>query len=187
MTINTPRFLLFFSSLFFITACADRNMADLEDYVNEIKQTHAQPQGKVPDFPFLEPEDYLGFEHSDPFKSFETEQKLKKPQEIAEENADPRCIPPDLHRNREELEKYPLDALAMVGVLQKKANLWALVEAPDKIIHRVAVNNYIGQNFGRVIQVDGAGGKILIMEMHDDGSGCYREQEAVLAMPQENL
>ena len=47
------------------------------------------------------------------------------------------------------------------------------------------MNNYIGQNFGRIINIDTKIYKVAIMEMHNDGSGCYLEEEATLIMPQE--
>jgi type IV pilus assembly protein PilP len=168
-----------------LSACTDHNMTDLEDFVADVKKKKTHHVGKIPEFPFVESQDYVGFDSNDPFKDFELDKDLKRVKIEEQKTEDPRCIPPDIHRRSEDLEKYPLDTLSMVGVLRKKDNLWALIQDPTNIIHPVEVNNYIGQNFGRIINIDTKTYKVAIMEMHNDGSGCYLEEEATLIMPQE--
>src|SRR3546814_5705364 len=65
------------------------------------------------------------------------------------EQANPNGPRPDLRRNREALEEYPLDALRMVGTITTPAGTFALVKAPDGVVHRVAVHAHMGQNYGR--------------------------------------
>ena len=65
----TWRILFLLTLLLGVSACAERNMADLEDFVAEVKQKKTHPVGKIPEFPFVESQDYVGFDSNDPFKN----------------------------------------------------------------------------------------------------------------------
>jgi transposase len=41
----------------------------------------------------------------------------------------------------------------MVGTLQQRKDIYALVKAPDNNLFRVKPGNYLGQNFGRIIGI----------------------------------
>ena len=89
------------------------------------------------------------------------------------------ALRPDLNRNKEALEEFPLDALKMVGVIDYNRVLYAMVKAPDGVIHRVAAGNHMGQNFGRITKVSEK--EVDLTEVVADGFGGYKEQPAVLA------
>ena len=42
----------------------------------------------------------------------------------------------------------------MVGTLQNSADLWGVVLDQEGTVHRVKVGNYMGKNFGRIINTD---------------------------------
>jgi type IV pilus assembly protein PilP len=87
---------------------------------------------------------------------------------------------PDIKRNRETLEKFSLDTLKMVGTLSMNGRRYGLVRAPDGIVHRVQSGNYIGQNDGRINQVDES--RVSVTEIVPDGLGGYMERAAQLSL-----
>ena len=62
-------------------------------------------------------------------------------------------ISPDTNRRQEPLEKFSLDELLLVGSIQRNGEFWAIVRAPDGTVHRITNGNYLGMNFGRVVNV----------------------------------
>jgi type IV pilus assembly protein PilP len=96
--------------------------------------------------------------------------------------ARPGGIVPDLLRRKEELERYALDALKMVGTLVQGDTNWALVVAPGGVLHRVRVGNYVGQNNGQITRIDE--GQIQLTEIVNDGGGEWRERQAAVALKQ---
>jgi type IV pilus assembly protein PilP len=152
-------------------------MGDLETYVDEVK---ARPPGRVPPIPEFTP--YLTFEYSahdlrDPFKLV----RAPSVEEIAGGGAN--GLKPDQDRPKELLEDFPLDTLRMKGTLAQGSNFWGLVQAPDGTIHRIREGNYMGQNYGKVIEV--SPGQIDLTEIIPDGLGGWMERSASLALGEE--
>jgi type IV pilus assembly protein PilP len=87
---------------------------------------------------------------------------------------------PDLDRPKEALEDFPLEALKMVGYLQQKNVGYAVVRAPDTKIYRVRVGNYLGLNFGKVLEVQAT--EVKIREMVQDSSGDWTERMSTLQL-----
>lgn len=92
------------------------------------------------------------------------------------------CLSPDTNRRKQPLEKYALSDLTMRGTLGDASMLWALLEASDLSLHRVAVGNHLGLYNGRITQVSAK--TVKIMELAPDGAGCWVEREATLKIIQ---
>jgi type IV pilus assembly protein PilP len=105
--------------------------------------------------------------------------KGEEPQEI-ESLVEMEGPGPDLDREKESLEAYPLDTLRMVGTLAKGDVLWGLVKANDGVIHRVQPGNYLGQNFGKITGIHDQ--QINLGEWVATTAGKWREREASLAL-----
>lgn len=86
---------------------------------------------------------------------------------------------PDMNRPREPLEAYPLESLAMVGVLRQDARTHGLVRV-DQALHQVRVGNYMGQNHGVVTAIDDA--EITIRELVEDINGDWVERTSRLLL-----
>src|SRR3546814_16817910 len=81
------------------------------------------------------------------------------------EQANPNGPRPDLRRNREALEEYPLDALRLVGTIKTPAGTFALVKEPDGVVPRGAVKDRKRGGVGTRVSVSvdvGGGGVISI-------------------------
>jgi type IV pilus assembly protein PilP len=163
-----------------MTACADSKIEDLQQFVAKTKASTAG--NKLEPLPSIEP--YRPFAYTaqglkDPFvlAAFVQQEFLVDipPENIKEDSG----IRPDPTRPREELEKYALGSLKMVGTLQKDG-MWALIKAPDGIVHRVRSGNYLGFNHGKVINVTER--RIDLTEIVPDGERHWTQRDAFLSL-----
>lgn len=158
-------------SLLLLAGCGDADVSDLNQYITEIK---AKPKGTIkplPEIKIVEPFIFNPEELRDPFKPI-------KPTELASEGEGASTgngIKLDTMRRKEELEAFPLETLKMIGTVNMKSNLWALIKSTDKTVYRVREGNYIGQNYGKIIRI--SADKIELMEIVPDRLGTWREQQ----------
>ena len=86
---------------------------------------------------------------------------------------------PDQNRKKEFLEEFGLDTLSMVGIIKKRNITSALVKAPDGNVHVLIKGNYLGLNYGKIIDISES--KIKLIEMiQTAGTGEWREMESTL-------
>jgi type IV pilus assembly protein PilP len=83
-------------------------------------------------------------------------------------------------RPREQLEAYSLDALRMMGTIEKSGTTFALVRSPDGTLHQVRAGSYMGLNSGRVAAVEAAA-ITLVEPVVEDGEKGKREVRLALA------
>lgn len=152
-----------------VSACST-GMEDLEQRVGEVKARKSQQIEPIPQIKQFEQFAYVPGDRRDPFQ-----QSQPEPQSAA--SAGPR---PDLNRPREPLEEFPLDALRMQGIIETPKAVYALVKAPDGVIHRIAVGNHMGQNYGQVKAIEES--EISLAEIVPDGFGGWISRPASLAL-----
>jgi type IV pilus assembly protein PilP len=145
-------------------------MGELQDYVVEVKSRPAPPLEPLPVMRQFETFEYAAQDLRDPFSDPRTD-------ESSGAGAGPR---PDPDRRKEPLEAFPLDGLDMVGTLGSGGDLVALVLDPEKVIHRVVVGNYLGQNDGRITAI--YEDSIALVELVPDGTGKWLERRADIAL-----
>jgi type IV pilus assembly protein PilP len=161
-----------------LSGCAERSLSDLERFVAE---KSARKAGKIDPLPPIRPYDvktYEAAEEKDPFQPF-MEAEPKPVEAAISDNG----IKPDFNRITEELEQYPLDALRMVGTLEQEEGVWGIVRAPDSTIHRVTIGNYVGQNHGKIIDVQEF--EIQVVEIVQDARGRWSERDAAMALAEQ--
>ncbi len=145
---------------------------DLTAYIAEVK---ARPPQPIEPIPAVEPAETFLYEAAslrDPFRFEETVEET-----LSTASAGPR---PDPNRRKEYLESFPLDTLKMVGTLEQEKKEWALVQDLDGLVHRVAADNYLGQNHGRIVLI--APDHIEITELIPDGSGGWIQRDATISL-----
>ncbi len=151
-----------------MSACT-HDAADLRAYVAEVKSRPGGKLEKLPEYPPPPPIPQVSLER-DPFKSFVTrELARKKPVDLP--------WPP---RNQEELEHYALDSLRMVGTLEQQGEQWGLIKGPDSIIYRVKAGNFMGQNYGKILEVSEQ--RIHLLERVSDAQGNWEDRKAEIAV-----
>lgn len=86
---------------------------------------------------------------------------------------------PDLDRQREPLEAYPLESLNMVGVLMQP-NLREALISVGGALHQVRTGNYLGQDHGVVTEI--AEGTVTLKELVEDINGDWVERTSQLLL-----
>lgn len=167
----------------FISAVFLTLMAGCFDDTSEIKAHIAQVKATTTNYiepmPEVNPFIHIAYSADDlrsPFVLPKAEVIQQKMQQMAG------CLSPDTNRRKQPLEKYALSDLTMRGTLGDASKLWALLEASDYSLHRVAVGNYLGLYNGRITQVSAK--TVKIIELAPDGAGCWAERDATLTIVQ---
>lgn len=142
---------------------------DLEAYVAKVK---SQQKSDIPAIPVMKP--YKKFEYAaadmrDPFVPTVIEMPEPEPQPIADNG-----VRPDTDRRREALEAFELSELQFVGTLEQD-EIWALIRAPDGVIHRVQLGNYMGRNYGKIMAISETA--LTLKEIVPSGRGGYIERD----------
>lgn len=159
-----------------LVACSAGNFDDLNAYIKSVKARPAKRIAPLPEFKTYETFTYAATDLRDPFKMFENEAEVAKTVTVPKTTG-PK---PDLNRNKETLEQYPLDTLRFVGQLERDGQTWAIITSPDSLVHRVKVGNYIGKNYGKITKI--TEDKIEISELVTDGMGGWIVRKAALSL-----
>ncbi len=157
-----------------LAGCGDNGIEEVRHWMDEIKQ---QTKVNVPKL--SEPKKFLPFTYAardslDPYNPSKLAIALAK----AKSNTGS-ALKPDMDRRREALESYPLDALKMVGTLQKPGINYALIQA-DRTVFHLKVGNYMGQNFGMITNITET--VIELKEIVQDASGEWVERQSKLEL-----
>ena len=156
-----------------LSACSKDN-SDLYAFIEQTKNTSVGSVQPLPQFKPYESFTYTAGELRDPFVA---NVELEQQQNVAGGPS------PNKQRPRQPLEAFPLDTLAMVGILEQQDNQWALIKDPQNVVHRVQLGNYMGRNEGRVVEITES--NIRLIEIVPDGIGGYVEREAAIAIGNE--
>ncbi len=156
---------------FLMLGCSEeRTLADLERYVLTLHQDTVPQVEALPDQPSVEVVVYTADEARDPFAPSNV---FGKEDDGVEPDTGPDPLEPDAGRSREPLEDFPLDALKLVGTMKLDEQNWALINAPDGQIYRVVVGSYLGQNTGKIIEINESTGSLEIEERLQGASGRW--------------
>lgn len=155
-----------------------QDMSDLEQYAMEVKSRTSRNIEPIPQIKTFEPFTYEANERRDPFQPL-----LKSRDEaLAAGGGGQGAVRPDVNRPREPLEEFPLDSLRMVGTISMQKRAYALIRAPDAVVHRVSVGDHLGQNYGKITAISET--EIVLMEIIPDGFGGWMQRPATVALVQ---
>ncbi|HMN20337.1 MAG TPA: pilus assembly protein PilP [Ottowia sp.] len=151
-----------------------------EDLREWMAQQQRQMVPKVT--PISEPKQFVPLAYTqsdaaDPFSAERLTQALRRESGVGGSGA--ALIAPELNRRKEPLEAYPLDVMAMLGSLDRGGQRVALVRV-DKLLYQVRVGDYLGQNYGKVMQISEAG--VGLREIVQDAAGEWIERNAELQL-----
>lgn len=168
-------FLLIVPMLLLLAGCSsDRDIADLKQFMQE---TMDKPRGRIAPIPVFNPYEYFSYSAAGLRSPFE----LPIIEEVENISQLGRDFQPDLNRRKEHLERFALRSLKMMGTLQKVDDVvWALVRDGDGGVMRIKVGNYMGQNHGRVTEINEQ--YIKLIETVPNGVGGWIERPRTLAI-----
>jgi type IV pilus assembly protein PilP len=139
---------------------------ELEQWIAQVKK---RPGGRIEPLPEIKPYETFAYNAGDQRSPF----SMAAP-------AGPGGLRPDAKRNREFLEQFSLDTLAMVGTLNLGGRAFGLVQTKDGLVHRVQPGQYMGQNDGKIVSISDS--KISLVEIVPDGMGGYMERDAAIGL-----
>lgn len=168
-----------------LSGCVNRDMSDLENYASDIL---SRPGGRIEPLPPIKPYErylYAAGEQGlrDPFRSFFRPEPEVAPTDPGDDPEQRRIATEILTHNREELEQVELDSLRMVGILENNNELWGIVRDPEGTVHRVQVGNYMGANYGKILNIQED--RIDLREIVKDSQGLWEERQATLALSED--
>lgn len=169
MTRSLPSILL---AALLLTACGGEEFGDLHDFV---KNAGADMRGKVEPPPEIKPYEPFNYDNStnlqDPFKPRKPD--LRNASKSGHNQ-------PDMNRHKETLEEFPLDSLKMVGFMYQGKAGQAIIRTPDGKLNRVRVGNYMGLDFGQIVEITES--EVKLKEMVQDSSGDWTERMSSLQL-----
>lgn len=156
-----------------LAGCGDSDVQEVRDWM---KQTDSQATVKVK--PIAEPKTFIPFGYSaaaevDPFN----QNKLLA--ELARQANAGGGLRPDTTRRKEFLEGFPLDAMKMVGTMEKSKTMFALLQI-DKSVYQVRPGQHLGQNYGLITAVTDDG--VTVREIVQDATGDWIERISKLEL-----
>ncbi len=160
-----------------MAGCFD-DTSDLQAHIAQVQANTPKQIEPIPKIPEFNHFDYSVTSLRSPFDAPRPEAIQEKIQQMSG------CLSPDPRRRKQPLEKFSLSDLSMKGTLGELGITWALVEASDATLHRVAVGNYLGLYNGRITEVNQ--NHVKVIELIPDGAGCWVERETVVAMVDSN-
>ncbi len=168
---NIPQTLAVLLITTLLTAC-NEDISDLDTYFSQQRAKPAKPIDPMPEIkPYLR---YVYPKHEkDPF---DISMLIPDSAPKVVDNG----VKLDATRVREFLENFPLDGLSMVGTVNKENTLWALIKTPDGGVQSIKKDNYLGQNYGRVISISET--EIAIKEIVPNGNGGYKERDNLITL-----
>ncbi len=165
-----------------LVSCSS-NTDDLNSWVNQIK---AQPPGRIQPMPEVkeyQPHDYSSAHLKSPFSELELELETQLQQLHA--GCD-ESVQPDTSRRKEDLERFSLDSMEMVGKIDNRNNLWGLIRMTagpaEGNVYHVVEGNYLGINHGQIVKITEE--QIEVSTLVPDSKGCWERRTVYMALAQ---
>ena len=179
---NTVKLLSIAGCALLLSACSDETN-DLRAWVDTVK---AKPPGRIrpmPEVKEYKPHDYQSAHLKSPFSDLEPE--LESQLQALHDGCD-ETIRPDASRRKEDLERYSLDSMEMVGMVNNDKKHWGLVRmtagpAKDNVFH-VKIGNYLGINHGKIVGINEQ--QIEVSTLVPDNKGCWEQRTVFMALVQ---
>jgi type IV pilus assembly protein PilP len=155
-----------------LAGCGDSDVQEVRQWMKEVDartQPTVQPLQAPKTFvPFA----YAQVDQTDPFNANKLLTELAKARPGG-------GLQPDTNRRKEFLESFPLDAMKMVGTMEKNKQMFGLLQI-DRTVYQVRPGQHAGQNFGLVTTV--TEDAVTIKEIVQDAAGDWVERMSKLEL-----
>jgi type IV pilus assembly protein PilP len=161
-------------SLSLLSACQSTEQEQIETWMTDLRKEIKPSVQKLPEPKKFEPAPYAKQGTIDPFNAQKLAAALKR--DVSQSN---KLLQAELNRRKGPLEAYPIDAISMVGSLNKSGANVALLKA-DNLLYQARVGEYLGQNFGRITKISET--EVSLREIAQDAAGEWIERNANLTL-----
>lgn len=156
-----------------LSACGATEHPDLERFIEETKR---RPAGNIEPLPSFAPYEAFSYSAATERSPF---QPPVKALDLYYGKTDSN-LAPDLTRRKEFLEGFAIESLRMVGTLDQKGTLWALIDDGRGGIHRVQKGNYLGRDHGEIVAA--SPGQLTVVEIVSDGLDGWIERPRTIKL-----
>lgn len=181
MSLNNSKFLALSVLSFFVLVGCESNTEDLRSWVKQVKAKPAGPIEPMPEVKQTPSFEYSASDYRSPFAELEPE--VESELQVIAEGCDA-AVQPDPNRRREDLERYSVDSMEMVGAMSKDSVNWGLLKmtsGPSRgKVFKVSSGNYIGVNHGKIVDINAF--RIVVETLVPDGQGCWEKRVINLAL-----
>lgn len=160
-----------------LAGCGASSEDELRQWMAEQRSQTRPRVTPIPEPKQFKPEPYVQAGVVDPFSKEKLAQALKR--ETSQSAVSGALLAPELARRKEPLEAFPLDAMTMVGSLNKEGKPVALVKV-DNLLYQVRPGNHLGQNYGRITKITET--EVTLREIVQDAVGEWVERPATLQL-----
>ena len=173
--INTRlRIALILGLVITITGCGNDGLDDLRSFV---KNEHKNRKPRVEPLPEIKIPPSFAYPASDKADPFSAANLSPKSTKAKTQKSLPLYL---LTRRKGPLEAYPLDALKMVGTLERKNEIWVVIKAPDGSMHRAKPGDYMGKNYGMITKI--TENKVSLIEKVQNAIGDWVDRQAAISI-----
>ena len=162
-----------------LAACGQADQDEIRQWMAEQRKAVSPQVEPIPEPTRFVPQAYGAESALAPFSSEKLFVALRSESASGRGGA---LIRAELNRRKEPLEFVPLDAMSMVGLLDRRGRKVALVRV-DKLLYQVGIGQYLGQNFGRVMKISER--EIGLREIVQDAAGDWVERPVTLQLQEE--
>jgi type IV pilus assembly protein PilP len=162
-----------------IQGCSGESQESLVTWMQHEREIIKPNVVPIPEPTKFEPYPYSSETLLEPFSKEKLASILKSGQATTRQSA---LIESELNRRQEPLEAFPLDTMSMVGTMQRKDGLIALVKV-GSLLYQVRNGQYLGQNYGRVIGI--SENELRLREIAQDAAGEWIERPAALQLQED--
>ncbi len=146
---------------------------DMSDLKQEVAELEARPGGEIEPIPEMKPLPKHAYSVPE-----EARTPFMPPRDDDDDDDEGDGLKPDVDRPKEPLEQFPLDALAMRGMIHRQDETYALVRDGNGVIHEVMLGDHMGRNYGEVIEIGET--SVTLEEIVPDGQGGWKKQTTVV-------
>lgn len=162
-----------------LQACSQGSHSDLRQFVED---AYKDQKPEIEPLPIIEPYkgfDYTAEEENDPFA-------LGNIINARDDSGNLIAPQVDSNRRREHLEKFPLDALAMVGTMSQDGVPWVIVKTTTGTAHLATIGNYMGENEGKIREILPDEQRVVLVENVLDPAGRLISRDVEITIDEEN-
>lgn len=159
----------------FLSGCWGGEYGDLRQWISTQKSSTKPRIQPLKEPSVFTPQAYAASNGMDPFNMLKLTQVLNR--DSAQNTSNMALLLAEQSRRKDELESYPLDSITMVGSMKKNGQDTALLRV-NQLIYQVQSGNYLGHNYGRILQIGEH--SIKLREVIQDATGDWVERMTTL-------
>ena len=159
------------AAVLILVGCGNDNFDDLDQFMQQARE---KPGGQIEPLPAFVPYRSFVYSAAGLRSPFDPPNLVNVQQASGQETE-----APDMTRPKEYLERFNFAALRLVGTVKDKDSvMWALINDGTGAVHRAKFGNYLGKNYGRIVEV--TQNRVEIIETVTDGQGGWIERPRTL-------